>query len=79
MMRAFLITAALVALGGCGGNAGGDESNGGRAWYESGDATYDDLKRANEACKASGGEFQLKKGGDPTHLGDYACIKDKAH
>jgi hypothetical protein len=25
------------------------------------------------ACTSKGGVFELKTGGDPTHLGDYAC------
>jgi len=76
MIRLFLATAAFSVLCACTSNSSGDDS-GGRAWYESGDATYDDLKRATDACKATGGDFQLKQGGDPTHLGDYACNKPK--
>ena len=78
MIRVFLVVSALATLTACGGNSGGDD-NSGKAWYESGDATYDDLKRATDACKASGGQFQLKPGGDPTHLGDYACNKGKGN
>jgi hypothetical protein len=75
MIRVFLIVTALATLTACGGNSG--DEGGSRAWYESGDATYDDLKRAADACKATGGDFQLKPQGDPTHLGDYACNKGK--
>jgi hypothetical protein len=71
MIRALLIVTAFAALAACA------SSGGGAAWYESGDATYDDLKRATEACKANGGELHLREGGDPQHLGDYACLKDK--
>jgi hypothetical protein len=74
MMRLFLLTAALVVLGAC--STPGSSA----AWYEHGDATYDELKRATDACKATGGDFHVKEGGDPTHLGDYACVKpDKEH
>ena len=72
MIRALLIVTAFAALAACASSGGG-----GAAWYESGDATYDDLKRATEACKATGGELHLKEGGDSQHLGDYACVKDK--
>jgi hypothetical protein len=72
MMRAFLIASAFAALAGCA--SGGPEGN---AWYQQGDASYDDLRAATDACKAKGGDFQLKTGGDPTHLGDYACNPKK--
>ena len=28
-------------------------------------------------CVAKGGKYQLKDGGDPTHLGDYQCLGAK--
>ena len=49
----------------------------GNAWYSRGDVTYDTVKAAADACKAKGGDFELKTGGDPTHLGDYACNPKK--
>ena len=70
-MRVALIALAALALAGC--------SETGRAWYESGDASYDAVKRATEACKAQGGAYQLKKGGDPTNLGDFSCVGAKGH
>jgi hypothetical protein len=71
-MRALVIAAAFAALAACA--SGGPEGN---AWYEQGNANYDELKGAADACKAKGGDFQLKSGGDPTHLGDYACNPKK--
>jgi hypothetical protein len=73
MIRAAAIAAAvfglLAPLAACGT---GDAAEG-NPWYQIGDATYDTIKAASDACKAKGGEFQLKKGGDPTHMGDYEC------
>ncbi len=67
-MRRFAVIAfALAALSGC---ASGDSS---APWYEGGNANYDALKRAADACKAKGGDFQVRPGGDPTHLEDYDC------
>jgi hypothetical protein len=71
MMRGLIIGAMLLALAAC---ANGPEGN---AWYQLGDANYDALKAANDACVAKGGKFQLKSGGDPTHLGDYECSMPK--
>jgi|HubBroStandDraft_1064217.scaffolds.fasta_scaffold392277_2 hypothetical protein len=71
MIRAFAIAAALVCLAAC---AEGAEGN---AWYQQGDANYDAIKAADDACKAKGGTFQLKKDGDPTHLGDFECVMPK--
>ena len=73
MMRAFFLATALAALSAC--TSPGSSA----AWYEHGDVTYDELKRATDACKATGGDFRLKEGGDPTHLGDYACVKAEGH
>ena len=72
MKRWLLIIAAVGTLGACASN--GPEGN---PWYQSGDANYDALKAAADACKAKGGDFELKTGGDPTHLGDYACNPKK--
>jgi len=72
MRRLFLIVAATATLGACASS--GPEGN---AWYEAGDANYDALKAQADACKAKGGDFELKTGGDPTHLGDYACNPKK--
>ncbi len=68
MRSAFLISALLLALSAC--TSSGDTS---APWYEGGNANYDALKRAADACKAKGGDFQVKPGGDPTHLEDYDC------
>jgi hypothetical protein len=62
----------MTALCGCAG--GGPEGN---PWYQLGDANYDALKAAHDACASKGGTFQLKPGGDPTHLGDYDCQTGK--
>ena len=72
MIRALVIAVAFMTLGACTGATG-------NAWYESGDTTYDSLKAATDACKAKGGEFTLKNGGDPTHMGDYGCVRGKGH
>jgi ABC-type glycerol-3-phosphate transport system substrate-binding protein len=68
MTRVLAAALMLSALAAC--SSSGDSS---APWYESGDATYDSLKAATDACKAKGGEFKLKPGGDPTHLSDYVC------
>jgi hypothetical protein len=39
-------------------------------------ATYDDLRRAQEACAAKGGKLTLKRGGDSQYLEDYACERN---
>jgi hypothetical protein len=72
MKRMFLIAAAFASLAACASN--GPEGN---PWYSQGDANYDSLKAAADACKAKGGDFALKSAGDPTHLGDYACTPRK--
>jgi hypothetical protein len=74
MMRTILVIAALCGLGACESGTGS-----GAAWYEQGDANYDALKAAHDACAAKSGTYQVKPGGDPTHLGDYQCVgvKDK--
>jgi hypothetical protein len=71
MIRTFAIAASLVCLAAC---AAGAEGN---AWYQQGDANYDALKAAHDACTSKGGTFQLKQGGEPTHLGDYECLMPK--
>jgi hypothetical protein len=68
MKRILVIAAAFAALAACASN--GPEGN---TWYQHGDASYDALKAASDACTSKGGVFELKTGGDPTHLGDYAC------
>ena len=67
MTRLALIFAALGALAAC--NTGPE----GNPWYQIGDANYDAVKAAHDACAAKGGTYQVKQGGDPTHLGDYEC------
>jgi len=71
MIRALIIGGALIGLAAC---AGGPEGN---AWYQIGDANYDALKAAHDACAAKGGKYQLQPGGDPTHMGDYECSMPK--
>ncbi|MGH6972133.1 MAG: hypothetical protein ACREEQ_11030 [Caulobacteraceae bacterium] len=63
------LTLALLALGACADNSPGPS----HAWYEQGNVSYDSLKAADAACKAKGGVFQLRNGGDPTYLGDFEC------
>jgi hypothetical protein len=69
MTRVLAIAALLVTLAACGTNDAAE----GNAWYQIGDANYDQIKRADDACKAKGGTFQLKPNGDATHMGDYEC------
>lgn len=66
-MRALALLAAL-ALSACAGGAGFGQAGG--------VATYDDLKKAQEACAGKGGSLKLQKNGDPQFLGDYACEKN---
>ena len=73
MTRFAFALIALASLAAC--NTSGPEGN---AWYQEGDANYDALKAAHDACVAKGGTYQIKPGGDPTHLGDYACVGAKA-
>ena len=77
MIRTLLIAASLAGLASVAGCA----SNGpeGNPYYQVGDVNYDALKAADDACKAKGGKFTLKPGGDPTHLGDFECVTPKGH
>ncbi len=72
MIRALAVIALFVGLSACASNE--PEGN---AWYQHGDANYDALKAARDACAEKGGDYELKTGGDPTHLGDYACNPKK--
>jgi hypothetical protein len=72
MSRLALIALAFVALAAC--TSAGDTS---APWYEGGTANYDALKRAHDACVGKGGDFQVRPGGDPTHLDDYDCKNAK--
>jgi hypothetical protein len=72
MKQILLAAVVLASLAAC--KSDGPEGN---PWYSVGDANYDSVKAAADACKAKGGDFQLKDGGDPTHLGDYACNPKK--
>jgi hypothetical protein len=76
MIRLLAIAATfgvLGTLGACGTNDAAE----GNPWYSIGDANYDTVKAATDACKAKGGTFQLKPGGDSTHMADYECVKPK--
>jgi hypothetical protein len=72
MRRAFVIAALLLGLPACASHAAE-----GNAWYQMGDANYDAIKSAHDACVTKGGAFQLKQGGDATHLGDFECLAQK--
>jgi hypothetical protein len=65
MKTAFAIIA-LLTLGACAEGQGSYSP-------PAGDASYDALKSASEQCKARGGQFQLKNGGDNRDLSDYEC------
>ncbi|HEX3916025.1 MAG TPA: hypothetical protein VHW60_01715 [Caulobacteraceae bacterium] len=69
MIRVLVIAAAFAALSACASESGPE----GNPWYQIGDANYDTVKAASDACTAKGGTFQLKQNGDPTHMGDYEC------
>ncbi|HUZ13603.1 MAG TPA: hypothetical protein VMU93_12210 [Caulobacteraceae bacterium] len=71
MIRIVLAAALLAVLTGCA------DTGAGGAWYQQGDASYDALRRATDACQETGGRYRLKQRGDPAYLGDYACVKDK--
>jgi hypothetical protein len=71
MIRLVLIAASVAGLAGLAACNTGPEGN---PYYQVGDANYDALKAADDACKAKGGTYSLQKGGDPTHLGDYQCV-----
>ena len=66
-MRSLAILAALM-LTACASGAGFGQAGG--------VATYDDLKKAQQACAAKGGSLKLQKNGDPQFLDDYACEKN---
>jgi hypothetical protein len=71
LIRTLAICAVLATLAAC------EDTTEGRAWYEQGDANYDALKSAHDACTAKGGQFQLKHGGDTSRIGDYECVPAK--
>lgn len=66
-----VIALSALALTGCASNANYN--------LQDGDANYDAVKKASEACKARGGEIALKSGGDTTELGDYQCKMGKGN
>jgi hypothetical protein len=75
MTRIMLIAASLAGLASIAAcNANGPEGN---PYYQIGDASYDTVKAAHDACAAKSGTFKLKDGGDPTHMGDYECVGAK--
>ena len=66
-MKAALLFVIAIVLAGCGELRGDYE-------LPPGDANYDALKAATEACKAKGGEIRLKGGGyDNRELSNYQC------
>ena len=69
MIRQALLAASLLVLTGCGSAA----SYG----LGEGDASYDEIKKATDACKAKGGVIQLKTQGDPHDLSAYECKVEK--
>jgi hypothetical protein len=68
MTRLLAFGATLLMLGACDTTSGGGQ----------GDANYDAIKTAADACKAQGGELQLKSGYDGRAVSDYACKNVKA-
>ena len=72
-MRAPLaITALALALCAC-GSAPADSYGLGQ-----GDANYDAIKTATQACEAQGGQIRLKSGYDGRDLSSYECKIGKA-
>jgi hypothetical protein len=63
-----LILAAAFGLAACSTGSVGFGKSGGVA-------TYDDLKAAQKACEAKGGQLRLQRNGDAQYLDDYACEK----
>ena len=60
------MTVLAIAIAGC--STGSSESLG------TGIASYDALRKANEACVARGGTVQPRKDGVPGELADYSCV-----
>jgi hypothetical protein len=60
------MTLLVITLAGC--STGSSEPLG------SGIASYDALRKANEACAARGGTVQARKDGTPGQLADYSCV-----
>ena len=60
------MTVLAIAIVGC--STGSSESLG------TGIASYDALRKANEACVARGGTVQPRKDGVPGELADYSCV-----
>jgi hypothetical protein len=55
-----------IAVAGC--STASSESLG------AGIASYDALRKANDACTARGGTVQPRKDGTPGELADYSCV-----
>jgi len=68
MSRHVVLVVALLLLGACDTTSGAGQ----------GDANYDAMKSASDACKAQGGELELKSGYDGRSVSDYACKNVKA-
>ena len=66
-MRLLLALSLMAPLAAC--------QSGMPADRDGGFATYDALRAGQAACAAKGGQFKLKKNGDPQYLGDYGCEK----
>ena len=67
-----LAAAPLLACASLGDPAGQSYSLG------NGVVSYDELRRAGDQCKASGGVIQAKQdGGDPAQLSNYSCVIPK--
>ena len=60
------MTVLAIAIADC--STGSSESLG------TGIASYDALRKANEACVARGGTVQPRKDGVPGELADYSCV-----
>ena len=60
------MTVLAIAIAGC--STGSSESLG------TGIASYDALRKANEACVARGGTVQPRKDVVPGELADYSCV-----
>ena len=66
-MRPLAILIFLTVLASCAEKAEGP------AWYEGGNADYDSLKSAEQACKDKGGDFQLKPNGEERCIACKLC------
>ncbi|MEO8925982.1 MAG: hypothetical protein ABI306_02355 [Caulobacteraceae bacterium] len=72
MKATLAIASVALALCACGSTSGGSYALG------PGDANYDAIKAATQACQAQGGQIRLKSGYDGRELASYECKMGQA-